>query len=435
MSNKINKKSLELKNISYVNTNEIHKSNLKQVLKTTGLENSKNSKNKLASTDLNNNYFCNSNNTNNNNHYSHCETSYYFNNNLNNNTQMNKQKTKMCNSVSPNINHTSTLNFQKNNITKSINKPKHISIKQNFSPTISNFSNCISNLHHKKFDINKDIKKINKKNSLNLFSSLLSVNNNTNKNIHMNNITNKNSNEKNNQTQRNKIENLQNSTKNYSNQVELAPSTSLGSTNSNNNLLSSNILVNKKYLNTNPSIKKNIKTKSAEQTNRNPVYYNNESIYNTNYIINFINPNGLKGKNSNNNLKEKNKEAPKANSKEYKDLINITHYNVDNLLSKNKKNGQLKTETISKNKTKIIGNNKTNKKQILNNNGNNNVTNKEILHVNHGSISNRINVNTSNKNSNNNFNEKNANLSNPEELHFYMVNITQNIKEIGENYV
>ena len=71
MSYKINKKNLELKNISFVNSNEIAKSNLKQVLKTTGLENSKNSKNKLVSTDLNNNYLCSSNNSNNNNHYSH----------------------------------------------------------------------------------------------------------------------------------------------------------------------------------------------------------------------------------------------------------------------------------------------------------------------------------------------------------------------------
>ena len=429
MSYKINKKNLELKNISSINTNELVKSNLKQVLKTTALENSKNQKNKLTTTDLNNNYFCHSNN---NNHYSHCETNYHH-NNLSNNTQMSKPKAKMCNSVSPNINHTSTLNFQKNNHSKSINKPKNQNSKQNFTPTISSFSNCISNLHHKKFDINKDSKKTNKKNSLNLFSSLLTVNHNTTKNIHMNNnINNKNSSsEKYNQTQRNKIENLQNSSKNYNNQAELIPSTSLGSINSNNNLLSSNMLANKKYLITNPGLKKNLKTKSAEQTTRTPVYYNNESIYNTNYIINFINSNGLKGKNHNINIKDKNKEPPRANSKEYKELINITHYNVDNLLSKNKKNAPLKTEGNSKNKNKIINNNKQNKKQNLNNNNNINVNNKEVLHTNPSSNTNRLNINTNN----NNFTEKNVKLNNPEELHFYMVNVTQNIKEIGKNYV
>ena len=142
-----------------------------------------------------------------------------------------------------------------------------------------------------------------------------------------------------------------------------------------------------------------------------------------------------KNNNNNNNSKEKNKEAPKANSKEYKDLINITHYNVDNLLSKNKKNGPVKTEPNSKNKNRVV-NNKHNKKQILNNNSNINGNNKEMLHVNPGSNSNRINMNiNNNKVINNNFNERNVNLSNPEELHFYMVNITQNIKEIRKNYV
>ena len=50
----------------------------------------------------------------------------------------------------------------------------------------------------------------------------------------------------------------------------------------------------KQTSNNNEINKKNIQTKSAEQTTRNPKYFNSESIYNTNYIINVIDSNKVK---------------------------------------------------------------------------------------------------------------------------------------------
>ena len=130
--------------------------------------------------------------------------------------------------------------------------------------------------------------------------------------------------------------------------------------------------------------KSNIQNKSAEKTTRNPKYFKNESIYNTNYIINFIESNDVK----NSKLGPKNKldvsnkiytigqkeiKNNNLNNEAYKMLTDITKNNVNEILSKN--NVQMK--------------------------------NKKYLDLNDG-----------------------QKYKNPEELHFSMVKITQNINRL-----
>ena len=118
-------------------------------------------------------------------------------------------------------------------------------------------------------------------------------------------------------------------------------------TNSENKIENNNNNINRNNRN-------NIQTKSAEQTTRNPKYFKNESIYNTNYIINFIDSNEVKnGKlitsnkvdnNVDNNIGDKNNQIfvkgqkdkikKNANNKTYKELTDIIKYNVNEILSK-----------------------------------------------------------------------------------------------------
>ena len=157
--------------------------------------------------------------------------------------------------------------------------------------------------------------------------------------------------------------------------------------------------------------KNNIQTKSAEKTTRNPKYFKNESIYNTNYIINFIDSNDMKnGKlvknnkindNNNNNqiyiIEQKEIKKNNFNNKDYKKLTDITKNNVNEILSK--KNVPIQNSFD------------VNKKEEKKNSENNSYSGNSF-------IKKYFNINDGNK------------YKNPEELHFSMVNITQNINKL-----
>ena len=147
--------------------------------------------------------------------------------------------------------------------------------------------------------------------------------------------------------------------------------------------------------------------KSAEQTTRNPKYFNNESIYNTNYIFNFIDSNEDKnGKvianNKPNDISKSNqiyligqKEIKNNNNDAYKELTNITKNNVNEILSKK----NVKTQNF------FEGNKKEDKKSSENYIGNSFI--KKYFEISDG-----------------------QRYKNPEELHFSMVKINQNINRL-----
>ena len=109
---------------------------------------------------------------------------------------------------------------------------------------------------------------------------------------------------------------------------------------------------NSKLIINNDNNNKDMQTKSAEQTTRNPIFFNNESVYNTNYIINVIDSKEAKNEGFCGNNKENNnnqayilgqKEIKKkiSNNNAYKELTNITKNNVNEILSKkNVSNGK-----------------------------------------------------------------------------------------------
>ena len=176
-----------------------------------------------------------------------------------------------------------------------------------------------------------DVNKANNLNNINLIKSGnifedQNIKNKENLNICLDNISNCNK-EKNSERQSNLITNGEN-------KIE----------NNNNNINRNN--------------RNNIQTKSAEQTTRNPKYFKNESIYNTNYIINFIDSNEVKnGKlvtsnkidnkldnNVENNIGDKNNQIfvkgqkdkikKNSNNNAYKELTDITKNNLNEILSK-----------------------------------------------------------------------------------------------------
>ena len=148
---------------------------------------------------------------------------------------------------------------------------------------------------------------------------------------------------------------------------------------------------------------KDIQTKSAEQTTRNPKFFNNESVYNTNYIINVIDSNEAKNggfcennKDNNNNqiiLGQKENKKKNYNNDAYKELTNITKNNVNEILSK--KNVKMPNSYEDNNKEE-------------NKNDNNYEKSFEI--------SNRIKY------------------KNPEELHFSMIKISQSINSLKKKF-
>lgn len=281
------------------------------------------------------------------NNYNFSNNNHGIINNMNNNTSKNKKKNEVSNSSNLNL---GMLSFSTSNIS-SIN---------NLIP-ISN--NVNSNLNS---DIN------NNSNNLNIIK---------NSNVTQNNIANDDQNKNNLNLCLDYISNTNAESNNEKNNTKLI-------TNVDNN--------------TNKN--KNIQTKSAEQTTRNPKYFNNESIYNTNYIINIIDSNEDKnGKianskqndNSNQIYSLGQKEIKNNNNNAYKELTNITKNNVNEILSKK----NVKTQNF------FEGNKKEDKKNSESYTGNSFI--KKYFEISDG-----------------------QRYKNPEELHFSMVRINQNINRL-----
>ena len=269
-------------------------------------------------------------------------------NNMNNNTSKNKKKNEVSNSSNLNL---GMLSFSTSNIS-SVNNliPVSNNLNNNMNNEINNNSNNLNNNKNSNVTQINTAKDDQNKNNLNLCLDYIS---NTNA---------ENNNDKNN--------------------VKLI-------TNADNN-------ANKN---------KNIQTKSAEQTTRNPKYFNNESIYNTNYIFNFIDSNEDKnGKAVENNKPNNNsnqiyligqKEIKNNNNNAYKELTNITKTNVNEILSKK----NVKTQNF------FEGSKKEDKKNSENYSGNSFI--KKYFEISDG-----------------------QRYKNPEELHFSMVRINQNINRL-----
>lgn len=149
---------------------------------------------------------------------------------------------------------------------------------------------------------------------------------------------------------------------------------------------------------------KDIQTKSAEQTTRNPKFFNNESVYNTNYIINVIDSNeaknvGFCGNNKENNnnqaciLGQIENKKKNYNNNAYKELTNITKNNVNEILSKRNVKIPNSHEDINKEEKK-----------------------NDCNYTKYTELSNRIKY------------------KNPEELHFSMIKISQNINRLKTKF-
>ena len=199
-----------------------------------------------------------------------------------------------------NNNNHGIMNNMNNNTSK--NKKKNNEISNNSNLNIGMLSFSTSNI-----SVNNLIPVNNQNISNNDSTNNLNVNNNINV------IKNISEDEQNKNNLNLCLDNISNTTKNNNN-IKTKPNSD---TNKNNNKI-------------------NIQTKSAEQTTRNPKYFKNESIYNTNYIINFIDSNEIKnGKLDNQIYIIGQKDIKKNNANNaYKELTDITKNNVNEILSK-----------------------------------------------------------------------------------------------------
>ena len=321
-------------------------------------------------------------------------------------------------SVNGNNNVNKNIKIGNNLIIKTVNEGVNNLRKENIYGKKSNY-NFSNNNHGIINNMNNNTSKNKKKNevsnssNLNLgmlsfsTSNISSVNNlipvSNNRNNNMNNDINNNSNNLNNNKNSNIAQN--NTAKDDPNKNNLNLCLDyISNTNPENNNENNNAkLITNVDDNTNKN--KNIQTKSAEQTTRNPKYFNNESIYNTNYIFNFIDSNEDKnGKVVANNKPNDNnnqiyligqKEIKNNNIDVYKELTNITKNNVNEILSKK----NVKTQNF------FEGNKKEDKKNSENFTGNSFI--KKYFEISDG-----------------------QRYKNPEELHFSMVRINQNINRL-----
>ena len=291
------------------------------------------------------------------------KNSYNFNNNnhgiinkMNNNGSKNKKKNEVSNSSNLNLGMLSfsTSNISVNNlipVSNNINNNQN-NTKNNEANNNLNNINIIKNTNISENPEGKNEQK--EKNNLNLCLDFIS-----NSNTNTNNVNNNNNiyNEKND---------------------------------------------NKLITNANNNHNRDDQTKSADQTTRNPKYFKSESIFNTNYIINFIDSNQTKNDkiDVNNKLTENNqvyligqKEIKKNNytNNAYKELTDITKKNVNEILSK--KNTQP---------------NEDNKKEEKKNDENNSCLKNNFV--------------------------DGKKYKNPEELHFSMIKIRQNINRIRAKF-
>ena len=281
-------------------------------------------------------------------------------------------------------------------------------------------NNCCRNIDIKKAD--------NKSNNTNNTNnpSLKNNNNNLINNISYSNITNQNMNTNNSNQSNSNININKKIVEKNNNGNGLFSSTSTNSINNfinknvNNiktvNLISNNNSNNKNKINkSNYNIKfgnkRSVKTKSAEQASHNQKFNKNEMVYNTNYIINFIEKkNDRKTKNKNNgHAPQRRQDNQNKNFKNQNKVLNVQN-NLQNINGNNSED--------------IIKNLSNKEKSYISTTTNNNISTTA------GNIPNNSNI--TQKNINND--EINLDDLNLEELHFYIVSITQNYKKVEKDY-
>ena len=281
-------------------------------------------------------------------------------------------------------------------------------------------NNCCRNI-----DIKKTDNKSNNTNNTNN-ASLKNNNNNLINNISYSNITNQNMNTNNSNQSNSNININKKIVEKNNNGNGLFSSTSTNSINNfinknvNNiktvNLISNNDSNNKnKIYKSNYNIKfgnkRSVKTKSAEQASHNQKFNKNEMVYNTNYIINFIEKkNDRKIKNKNNgHAPQRRQDNQNKNFKNQNKVLNVQN-NLQNINGNNSED--------------IIKNLSNKEKSYISTTTNNNISTTA------GNIPNNSNI--TQKNINND--EINLDDLNLEELHFYIVSITQNYKKVEKDY-
>jgi len=346
-----------------------------------------------------------------------------------NKTSKNNEKKIIKNIYTSNIDN-NFLWSQLNKHCKSVGKDSQNFIsKRNYAGLLLNEpGNKVDNNCYRNIDIKKNDNTSNNISNTNN-ASIKNNNNNLINNISYSNITNKNMNT-NNSNQSNSNTNININKKimeKNNNGNGLFSSTSTNSINNfinknvNNiktvNLISNSDSNNKNKINkSNYSIKfgnkRTIKTKSAEQTSHNQKFQKNEMVYNTNYIINFIGQkNDRKTKNKNKNSGHVQKRRQDNESKNSKNQNKVL-------------NAQNKINNLNSNNSDDISNLNNKEKSYLSTTTNNNISTTA------GNIPNNNNV--IQKNINND--ENNLDELNLEELHFYIVSITQNYKKVEMDF-
>ena len=347
--------------------------------------------------------------------------------NLNNNNNDNKlikstnilshnSKSVNNNNKNKNLKYGNNLIIKTGNLNEGLNNLKKENIYGNGKKNSYNFNNnnhgIINNMNN---NTSKNKKKNEVSNSSNLNLGMLSF---STSNISVNNVMSVNNHNLNNNNDSNKNNNINND---INNNINIIKNTNISEEQKNKNNLNlclngisssnkdkdkeknSNMITNAEQ-NKNSNRNNNTQTKSAEQTTRNPKYFKNESIYNTNYIINFIDSNYIKNGKIITSNKTDNKKIiensqiyviGQKNSVNYKELTDLTNNNVNEILSK---------KNIQKNSFDI--NKKEEKKNC------------DSEYTGNSFIKQYFNINDGQK------------YKNPEELHFSMVKIYQNINKL-----
>ena len=311
---------------------------------------------------------------------------------------------------SSNLDNNYILSQAKKKICKSVGKDSQNMVsKRNFNGLLLDPGNKTENNYLNNKIKNKKITKI--ENNLNIIQINSNINSNTNINMNSNNSNQSNSNiiKKRNQNNGNNgliSSTSTNSINNFNKNVNNIKTVNLIN-NSNENSNKNNSKINKSNFfnkNNNNNNKRGLKTKSAEQTSHNPKFYKNELVYNTNYIINFIE--------SKNEKISKNKERISNNQKN-KHKQNKISKNQNTVLNVQNNLKKINSENMGSNKEKSNISSTTNN---LSTTSGNNI----------------ININSIKKD---NYSDGcNIDELNLEELHFFLVEITQNYKKCESEF-
>ena len=343
----------------------------------------------------------------------------------NNKTSKNNEKKIIKNIYTSNIDN-NFLWSQLNKHCKSVGKDSQNFIsKRNYAGLLLNDAgNKLDNNYCRNIDIKKNDNKSGGANNTNN-ASIKNNNNNLINNISYSNITNQNMNTNNSNQSNSNININKKIVEKNNNGNGLFSSTSTNSINNfinknvNNiktvNLISNNDSNNKNRINIpNYNIKfgnkRAVKTKSAEQTSHNQKFLKNGMVYNTNYIINFIEQkNDKKTKNKNSgHIHQRRQDNENKNSKYQNKVLN----------------SQNKQKNLNSNNSEDISNLNNKEKSYISTTTNNNVSTTA------GNIPNNSNV--AQKIINND--EINLDELNLEELHFFIVSITQNYKKVEMDF-